>query len=128
MWDDLRPARGIVWGLLISAIIWAWLFVALAHLAHAQNVTPFVCPVTAVASGGTAVSPLSSRVNGGYIWNLSTNSATLFVNPVTTATTTEGLGNYPLLPGGSPYYIIPGSSEGLSVNSASAESFGCVFW
>ena len=96
--------------------------------AFAAGVTPFACPITIVTTGGTAVLAIPSRVNGGIIVNPSNASESLFVDQTKTATTTSGATNYALAAGQS-WFVIPGSSIGISVNAVtSAHSFFCVMW
>lgn len=103
----------------------------LSAQAASANVTPNKCSAFAVVTNGVAVNAITVPVNGGYIWNPAANSGFIYVNPTGAATLGEGgpTGtNYPLAPGGSPYYVIPHSSLPVSVNAGGAKSFGCVAW
>jgi hypothetical protein len=104
-----------------------------ARAVDAQNTAPAVCPITQVTTGGVAVQAMPPFVNGGVIWNPTGSAQGLFVNQTTTATTTEGAGNYQLVATASnpsqAWYVIPKSNKAVSVNSTdSAHPFGCLYW
>lgn len=115
--------------------VWFLIFVPFGALAQTGNVTPFVCPIVSVTTGGTAVKAIPGPVNGAVIANPSDATETLFVDQVMTATTTKSGSNYPLAAGQS-WYVVPHSvgpagsaPKGVSVNAAtSAHSFFCIMW
>lgn len=94
----------------------------------APQVTPIAGLVSQVAVGGTAVTAVGPNPNGGYIVNpfsvtdqgtgLSA-SEPLYINPVTTATT-SGNGTTVALQPGQTWFIIPGQTTPTSVNAASS--------
>jgi redox-sensitive bicupin YhaK (pirin superfamily) len=117
----LPPIMAAICCLLLVALL------ALPAAAQSPSVTPHACPITSVTTGGTAVTGIPARVNGGVIANFSNASESLFVDQTTTATTTQSATNYPLAAGQS-WYVVPYAGP-VSVNAASsAHSFFCVIW
>ncbi len=103
--------------------------------AQAQSVTPRACAVTAITTGGTAVTVLTGPANGYYVFNpLSAtdqgivSAEALYIDPTQTAVTTGSGTNASLAPG-QVFYGIGSSSLGVSVNAAtSSHAFTCVRW
>jgi hypothetical protein len=97
--------------------------------------TPIVGAAVAVATGGTAVSAVAANANGCVITNPLTTTdqgigtvEPLYVNPVTTATTTGNTSTFPLAPGQS-FNCVPRSTIAVSVNAATtAHKFTVVSW
>ena len=87
-------------------------------------ITPGPGLVSQITTGGTAVTAVPANANGGYIVNplLATDQGivtaeVLYVNPVTTATTSANGTTIALQPGQS-FSLIPGSTLPVSVNAA----------
>ena len=110
----------------------------LSGLAFSAGAATFLAGTTStVATGGTAVSAVTGPAVGCYIFNGSTateqNIATaevLYVDPVTTATTTAGGSNVAMVPGQN--WSCPGSvgpGRVISINAAtSGHKVTVVVW
>ena len=91
-------------------------------------VTPIAGLVSIVTTGGTAVTAIAASPNGGFITNPSTATEYLFVNPVTTATTTASGTTFGLAPGQT-WEVIAGQTTVTSVNAVtSGHAFSSVSW
>jgi hypothetical protein len=88
-----------------------------------------------ITTGGTAVTMITGQVRGCYITNPPTAAAqgiataeNVYIDPVTTATTT-GNGTNVILQPGQTYNCIPGQTNNLSVNAAtSSHALTVVKW
>lgn len=90
-------------------------------------VAPQTCAVTAIVTGGTAVTAFTGPANGFMLQN--TASPSLFYSLSGAASTTEGGGTFALATG--QWFVFPGQMSGsasLSVNAAATQSFACMRW
>jgi hypothetical protein len=90
--------------------------------AHAVALTPL--DVATVTTGGTAVTALLAghRSSGGWLHNPSTATATLCINEISTATTTEG-GNVTCIVPGETYLLAANKNAVSVVSSDGAHPF-----
>lgn len=97
--------------------------------------TPAACSASTVTTGGTAVAAVAANPHGYVITNPLTATdqgigaaEALYVNVVTTATTTGNTTTFPLAPGQS-WYGVAGQTTATSVNAATnAHKFACAAW
>jgi hypothetical protein len=102
---------------------------------QAAGQTPAAGTASAIVTGGTALVAVTGPVRGCYITNptSSTDQAigsaeNLYVNPVTTATTTGNGTTLTLVPGQS-FFCVPGQTTNVSVVAATtAHAFTVVKW
>lgn len=99
------------------------------------SVTPIPGVASVVSVGGSSVLAIAANPNGGIITNPYTATdqglsvaETLYVNPVSYASTSANGTTFALLPGQS-WVIIPGQSTATYVNAASGgHKFSVVSW
>lgn len=106
------------------------LLLLINNASHAASlVNPQPCSITSVTTGGTAVNPITKPINGGLIINFANAAQSLYVDQTgNSSTTNQSATNFPLV-AGQPYYVIPNSNYGVSVNSSdSNHPFFCVMW
>ena len=97
--------------------------------------TPAAGTASTITTGGTAVTAVTGAVNGCYITNPTSatdqgiaTAENLYVNPVTTATTTGNGTTLTLVPGQS-FFCIPGQTTNVSaVAATSSHAFTVVKW
>ena len=99
------------------------------------NQTPAAATASTITTGGTAVTAVTGPVRGCYITNPTSatdenigTAENLYVNPVTTATTTGNGTTLTLVPGQS-FFCIPGQTTSVSaVAATSSHKFTAVVW
>lgn len=92
------------------------------------SVTPTAGEATSVATASEPVTVFPGGINGGFITNPASATATLWVNPVGAAGTAAGGTTFGLAPGQT-WTAIPGQSTPTTANSLlTGHSFTAVFW
>ena len=95
---------------------------------NVPSVTPTPGLVSAVATGGSAVTVFPANINGGFIQNPSTATEYLFVNAIDSATTTAQGNTFGIAPGGS-WDAIPGQNTPTTCNAVSSgHAFSSTYW